>query len=130
MPLYTTGFLQQPRDFPPEGVLGLSSSTAQVQMPGADSPQSMKDGSRWINIPMSSPLSGTRLTRVPYSFPEAPSEISPSCPVTCSLVHSPLFAFPSPPHFPLSHRASRNHLPKNLLAFKALSQLCFWKNPD
>lgn len=45
--------------------------------------------------------------------------------VTCSLIHSPLPAF-----FPLTHWASRNHLPKNLLAFKALSQVCFWKNPN
>lgn len=64
MPLRTHAFFWQPPDFAPEGILGLSSNTVQVRTPRAESPQPMKNGSWWINIPTSSPLSETGVTRV------------------------------------------------------------------
>lgn len=92
MPSYIIGFLHQPRDFPPEGVLGLSQSTRQAQVSRANTPQSMKDGSWWINIPSFSPLHGTRLTRVLYCFSAVPSEISD--------YEYILHCLPSLPHLP------------------------------
>ena len=53
MPLHTHAFFWQPPDFAPEGILGLSSNTVQVRTPRAESPQPMKNGSWWINIPTS-----------------------------------------------------------------------------
>lgn len=45
MPLHTHAFFWQLPDFAPEDILGLSSTTVQVQTPRVESPQSMKDGS-------------------------------------------------------------------------------------
>lgn len=72
-------------------------------------------------------LEWDRCDKSSVKHPTSPQWGQPQEPaiVTCSLIHSP-----SPAFFPLTHWASRNHLPKNLLAFKAVSQVCFWKNPD
>lgn len=72
-------------------------------------------------------LKWDRSDKSSVKHPTSPQWGQPQEPATVTwlLIHSPLPAF-----FPLTHWASRNHLPKNLLAFKALSQVCFWKNPD